>query len=51
MDAFVAEGRAEKYGEVCILSDADACAAASGTISYEVLARIGGRAVREYVDR
>lgn len=51
MDAFVAEGRAEKYGEVCILSDADACAAASGTISYEVLARIGERAVREYVDR
>lgn len=51
MDAFVAEGQAEKYGEVCILSDAETCAAANGTISYEVLARIGGRAVREYVDR
>ena len=51
MDACVAEGRAEKYGEVCILSDADAVAAANGTIAYEVLARIGGRAVRDYVDR
>ena len=51
MDACVAERRAKKYGEVCILLDADACAAVNGTISYEVLARIGGRAVREYVDR
>ena len=51
MDACVAEGRAEKYGEVCILSDADAAAATNGTIAYEVLARIGGRAVRDYVDR
>ena len=50
MDARVAEMRGEKYGEVCVFSDADAVAEANHTISYEVLARMGGRAVRDYVD-
>ena len=50
MDARVAEISAKKYDDVCVFSDADAYAAAHGTISYEALVRIAGRAVKMYVD-
>lgn len=50
MDACVDESPREKYGEVCILSDADEYARRHGTISYEVLVNAGRRAVREYVN-
>lgn len=50
MDAAVCERAAEKYDEVCVFSDADAYAACHGTISYEALVRVCGRAVKEYVD-
>lgn len=49
MDAHLSRAPAQKYGEVCIFSDADAYAAANGTISYEALVRVCGRAVKEYV--
>ena len=50
MDAFVAERAAQKYEDVCVFSDADAYALGHGTVSYEVLVRVCGRAVKEYVD-
>ncbi len=49
MDAHLSRAPVHKYGEVCIFSDADAYAAAHGTISYEALVNVCGRAVKEYV--
>lgn len=49
MDVFLYPQKKEKYGEVCVLSDADAYAEANGTISYEVLVNAGKRAVKIYV--
>ena len=49
MDAHLSRTGVRKYGEVCIFSDADAYAAANGTISYEALVNVCGRAVKEYV--
>lgn len=49
MDAFLYSQKIEKYGEVCVFSDADAYAAENGTISYEALVNAGRRAVRIYV--
>ena len=49
MDACLYAEKLEKYGEVCVLSDADEYAGKHGTISYEVLAGAGRRAVRIYV--
>lgn len=48
MDAAVCEGYAKKYEELPVLTDADACAAAHGTIPYEVLVNAGRRAVKVY---
>ena len=45
MDACLYAEKLEKYGEVCVLSDADEYAGKHGTISYEVLAGAGRRAV------
>ena len=50
MDAFIEERKLEKYGDVCVLRNADEYAREHGTISYEVLVRAGQRAVKEYVD-
>lgn len=50
MDATLLCGTGRKYGEVCLLSDADAAARAASTISYEVLAAVGRRAERVYAD-
>lgn len=50
MDARVEESDRNKYDEVCVFSDADGYARRHGTISYEVLANAGRRAVREYVN-
>lgn len=49
MDAFLSGLPEKKYGEVCVFSDADAYAAEHGTISYEALVNVCGRAVKEYV--
>ncbi len=48
MDAFLSRIPAEKYAEVCVFSDADAYAERNGTISYEALTRVCGRAERVY---
>ena len=50
MDAAVEESPRKKYERVCVLSDADECARACGTISYEVLVRAAARAERVYVN-
>ena len=50
MDAYVARNSVSKYGYIELLTDADAYAQAHGTISYEVLVRMGGRAERVYVE-
>lgn len=50
MDACVAEAERGKYEEVCVFSDADEYARRHGTISYEALVNICGRAVKEYVN-
>ena len=49
MDAAVEESPRKKYERVCVLSDADECARACGTISYEVLVRAAARAERVYI--
>ncbi len=49
MDVCLYPQKLEKYGRVCIFSDADAYARRHGTISYEVLVHAGRRAVRFYV--
>ena len=50
MDAYLTAESHKKYDNVCIFSDANAYAAAQGTISYEVLADAGRRAERVYVE-
>ena len=50
VDAAVEEAPRKKYERVCVLSDADECARACGTISYEVLVRAAARAERVYVN-
>ena len=50
MDAYLTSESYKKYDDVCIFSDADAYAAAHGTISYEVLVDVGRRAERIYVE-
>lgn len=50
MDARVRESPAQKYKDVCVLSDAGVYAGAHGTIPYEVLVHAAERAVKIYVD-
>ena len=50
MPAAVQASPRKKYERVCVLSDADECARACGTISYEVLVRAAARAERVYVN-